>query len=75
MTTLLSILVLLSSLTLIVTVLVSEPVENNMGVITGGNSESFWGGNKGNSKPAMLNKVTIAAAVVLLLSLILLLKM
>ncbi len=74
MTTILSILVLISSLTLIISVLMSEPAESNMGVITGGASESFWDGNKGNSKDAMLNKVTIVASVVFVVSLVLLAK-
>ncbi len=75
MTLILSILVLVSSVTLIALVLISEPVDNNMSAITGGGaSESFWGSNKGNSKEAMINKVTVIAAIVLAISLILLLK-
>ena len=75
MTLILSILVLVSSVTLIALVLISEPVANNMSAITGGGaSESFWGSNKGNSKEAMINKVTVIAAIVLAISLILLLK-
>lgn len=74
MTTFLSILILISSITLIVMVLISEPVENNMAALTGGNSESFWESNKGSSKEAMVNKITIVAAIVMAVSLILLTK-
>lgn len=75
MTLILSILILVSSVTLIGLVLVSEPVDNNMAALTGGGaSDSFWGSNKSNSKEAMINKATIVAAVVLAVSLILLLK-
>lgn len=73
MTTVLSILVLISSITLIVLTLISEPAENNMAAIMGGGaSESFWEGNKGNSKEAIINRVNIIAAIVLAVSLILL---
>lgn len=73
MTTFLSILVLISSVTLIVLTLISEPAENNMSAIMGGGaSESFWDGNKGNSKEAMINKLNIIAGIVLAVSLILL---
>lgn len=73
MTTVLSILVLISSITLIVLTLISEPAENNMAAIIGGGaSESFWEGNKGNSKEAIINRVNIIAAIVLAVSLILL---
>ena len=75
MTLILSILVLTSSVALIGLVLISEPVDNNMSALTGGGaSDTFWGSNKGNSKEAMINKVTVIAAVVLAVSLILLLK-
>ena len=67
MTTILSILVLIS-------VLIAEPAESNMGVITGGASDSFWDGNKGSSKDVMLNKITIAASIVFVISLVLLAK-
>lgn len=73
MTTVLSILVLISSITLIVLTLISEPAENNIAAIMGGGaSESFWEGNKGNSKEAIINRVNIIAAIVLAVSLILL---
>lgn len=74
MTTILSVLVLVSSLTLIISVILSEPSDGNMSVITGGASESFWDGNKGSGKDAMLNKVTIVASIVFVVSLILLAK-
>ena len=74
MTTILSILVLISSLALIISVLIAEPAESNMGVITGGASDSFWDGNKGSSKDVMLNKITIAASIISVISLVLLAK-
>lgn len=74
MTTILSALILISSIVLIVMVLISEPVENNMAALTGGSSDSFWDSNKGSSKEAMINKITIVAAVVMAVSLILLAK-
>ena len=45
-----------------------------MGVITGGASDSFWDGNKGSSKDVMLNKITIAASIIFVISLVLLAK-
>lgn len=74
MTTILSALILISSIVLIIMVLISEPVENNMAALTGGGSDSFWDSNKGSSKEAMINKITIVAAIVMAVSLILLAK-
>lgn len=74
MTTVFSILVLVASVILILAVAISEPAENDMSAILGGNSDSFWENNKGNSKEAKLNKLIICASIVFLVSLILLLK-
>lgn len=74
MTSFFSVLVLISSIVLIISVIVAEPAESNMNVITGGASESFWEGNKSGSKEALLNKITIVASVVFVISLLLLAK-
>lgn len=74
MTTVLSLLIVASSIVLIGSVLLSEPAEGGMNALTGGSSDSFWGSNRGNSREAMLNKATIAAAVVFMVSLLLIAK-
>lgn len=73
MVTFLSLLIVASSIVLIISVLMSEESDGGMSALTGG-SDSFWDSNKGNSKTAKLNKATVVAAVVFIISLLLIAK-
>lgn len=67
MTVLFSVLMLISSLVLIMSILLQESKSEGIGAIGGGSSDSF-GKSIGTSRQAMLRKVTIAAAVVFMIS-------
>ncbi len=68
MTTLFSVLMLISSIILIMSILFQESKSEGLGAIGGGSSEGMFGKSIGTSKQAMLRKVTIAAAVVFMIS-------
>lgn len=74
MTTLLSILILASSIVMIGSVIVSDSAENNMSAITGQKSEKFFGTSSLSSKQSKVNTVTLIAAIVFAVSLILITK-
>lgn len=63
-----SVLILLSSLTLIMSVLLQEGNDEGLGSLGGNSPDSLWGKNRGTSKEAMLQKVTVVAAVVFMIS-------
>ncbi|NLB33956.1 MAG: preprotein translocase subunit SecG [Tissierellia bacterium] len=68
MQTFFSVLILLSSLTLIMSVLLQEGNDEGLGSLGGNSPDSQWGKIRGTSKEAMLQKVTIVAAVVFMVS-------
>ncbi len=63
-----SILILVSSLTLILSVLLQEGNDEGIGSLGGNSPDSLWGKSRGTSKEALLQRVTIAAAVVFMIS-------
>lgn len=63
-----SILILVSSLTLIVSVLLQEGNDEGIGALGGNSPDSQWGKSRGTSKEVLLQRVTIAAAVVFMIS-------
>lgn len=68
MQTFFSVLILASSLTLIMSVLLQEGNSEGLGSLGGNSPDSLWGKNRGTSKQALLLRVTIAAAVVFMIS-------
>lgn len=68
MTMLFSILILVSSVSLIVSVLLQEGNADGLGTIGGNSPESMWGKNRGTSKQAMLQKVTVVSAIIFIIS-------
>ncbi len=68
MQTFFSILILVSSLTLIMSVLLQEGNDEGLGALGGNSPDSQWGKNRGTSKEAMLQKLTIAAAAIFMIS-------
>ncbi|WFA10199.1 preprotein translocase subunit SecG [Tissierella sp. Yu-01] len=68
MTILFSILILVSSVALIVSVLLQEGNAEGLGTIGGNSPESMWGKNRGTSKEAMLQKVTVVSAIIFIIS-------
>ncbi|MBC8589492.1 preprotein translocase subunit SecG [Paratissierella segnis] len=68
MTMFFSVLILISSISLIISVLLQEGSEEGLGTIGGNAPESLWGKNRGTSKQAMLQRVTIIAAIIFLIS-------
>lgn len=67
MTTLFSVLMLISSITLIVSIVMQESKSEGLGAL-GGGSDSLFGKSIGTSRQAMLRKVTIASAIVFIIS-------
>lgn len=63
-----SVLILASSLSLIVSVLLQEGSEEGLGSMGGNAPDSLWGKNRGSSKEAILQRITIVAAVVFIIS-------
>lgn len=73
MQTFFSVLILVSSVSLIISVLLQEGADEGLGSIGGGNAaDSLWGRNRGTSKEAILQKITIVAAAVFIISAIVL---
>jgi preprotein translocase subunit SecG len=68
MATFFSVLILLSSISLIISVLLQEGSEEGLGTIGGNAPESLWGKNRGTSKEAMLQRVTIVSAIIFIIS-------
>jgi preprotein translocase subunit SecG len=68
MTIFFSILILISSVSLIVSVLLQESNGEGLGTIGGNSPESLWGKNRGTSKQAMLQKVTVVSAIIFIIS-------
>lgn len=68
MTTMFSILILVSSLSLIVSVLFQEGSDEGLGAMSGNSPDSLWGKNRGTSKQAMLQKITIVSAIIFIIS-------
>lgn len=68
MTTFFSVLVLVSSLSLIVSVIMQEGSEEGLGALSGGSSDSLWGKSRGKSREDMLRRITVASAVVFIIS-------
>ncbi|MDY0236611.1 MAG: preprotein translocase subunit SecG [Gudongella sp.] len=68
MTTLFSVLMLISSITLIMSILLQDSKSDGLGAIGGGSSDAMYGKSIGTSKQAILRKVTIASAVVFMIS-------
>ncbi len=60
--------VLISALGLIISVLLQEGDEGGLGAVGGNSPESLWGKNRGSSKDAILQRVTIISAVVFVIS-------
>lgn len=67
MTVLFSVLMLISSLALILSILLQESKSEGI-VAIGGGSDGSFGKSIGTSRQAMLRKVTIAAAIVFMIS-------
>lgn len=72
MTTLFSILILASSLSLIVAVVMQEGNEGGLGTLGGNAPDSLWGRNRGTSKQAILQRITIISAVIFIISAVIL---
>lgn len=73
MQTFFSVVLLASALGVIISVLLQEGSEGGIGAIGGGGGPSaLWGKNKGTSKEAILQRITIIAAVVFMISTIVL---
>jgi preprotein translocase subunit SecG len=73
MQTFFSVVLLASALGIIVSVLLQEGSEGGIGAIGGGSEPSaLWGKNKGTSKEVILQRVTIIAAVLFMISTIVL---
>lgn len=68
MTTFFSVLILISSISLIISVLLQEGNEEGLGTIGGNAPESLWGKNRGTSREAMLQRVTIVSAIIFIIS-------
>ena len=68
MTTVFSVLMLISSITLVMSILLQESKSEGIGAIGGGSADGSYGKSIGTSKQAMLRKVTIASAVVFMIS-------
>lgn len=68
MQTLFSILILASSITLIISVLLQEGNDEGLGAISGNSADSLWGKNRGTTKEAMLQRLTVVAAIVFIIS-------
>lgn len=68
MQTFFSVLILASSLTLIMSVLLQEGNSEGLGSLGGNSPDSLWGKNRGTSKQMLLQRVTIAAAIVFMIS-------
>ncbi|MEW8973809.1 MAG: preprotein translocase subunit SecG [Tissierellaceae bacterium] len=68
MQTLFSVLLLVSALGVIGSVLFQEGEEGGLGAIGGSAPESLFGSNRGTSKQAMLQRVTVISAVVFIIS-------
>lgn len=68
-----SILILISSISLIVSVVLQEGGSDGLGAIGGANAaDSLWGRTRGKSKGELLKRMTIASAVVFMISAIVL---
>ncbi|HZK00710.1 MAG TPA: preprotein translocase subunit SecG [Tissierellaceae bacterium] len=63
-----SVLILLSSLTLIISVLLQEGNDEGIGSLGGNSPDSLWGKSRGTSKETLLQRVTIVAAVIFMVS-------
>lgn len=63
-----SILLLISALGVIISVLLQESNEGGLGAVGGNAPTSLWGGNRGKSKEAILQRITIISAVVFIIS-------
>lgn len=76
MTTFFSVLILISSVVMIGSVIVSDSAQNDMSAITGqgGTSEKFFGRSNTSSKQSKVNTVTLIAAIIFAISLILITK-
>ncbi|MDO5724835.1 MAG: preprotein translocase subunit SecG [Tissierellia bacterium] len=74
MLTFVSVLVVISSVALIAAVMMQESADGSMDALTGGSSESYFGKNTVKTKDAMLDKIVIIAAIVFMVSLIILAK-
>ena len=73
MQTIFSVVLLASALGLIISVLLQEGSDEGMGAITGGGGPSaLWGKNKGTSKEAILQRITVISAVLFMISTIML---
>lgn len=68
MQTFFSVTILASSLTLIMSVLLQEGNAEGLGSLGGNSPDSQWGKNRGTSKQALLQRLTIVAAVVFMIS-------
>lgn len=68
MQTLFSALVLASGLGVIISVLFQEGNEGGLGTIGGDTIESLFGSNRGTSKEAMLQRITVISAVIFIIS-------
>ncbi|MEE1197441.1 MAG: preprotein translocase subunit SecG [Lachnospiraceae bacterium] len=68
----LNIIFVIDCIALTVVVLMQEGKSAGLGALAGGNSETYWGKNKGRSKEGTLKKVTkIMAALFVILALVL----
>lgn len=68
MTTFFSVLILVSSISLIISVLLQEANQEGLGTIGGNAPESLWGKNRGTSREALLQRVTIVSAIIFIIS-------
>lgn len=68
----LNIIFVIDCIALTVVVLMQEGKNAGLGALAGGNTETYWGKNKGRSKEGTLKKVTkIMAALFIILALVL----
>jgi len=68
MQVLFTVLIVLSSLALIVSIILQPGKSAGLSGAIGGGAESIWGKNKGRSYEGLLSKLTTAAAVIFMLS-------
>lgn len=68
MATFFSVIILLSSISLIISVLMQEGSEEGLGTIGGNAPDSLWGKNRGSSKAAILQRITIVSSILFIIS-------
>ena len=68
MTNLFSVLILASSLGIIVTVAMQDGSSEGMGAIGGNSSNASFGSARGSSRQDVLKKITVASAVIFIIS-------